>query len=97
MDLPSIVPPPHGSAWPEAMADVAGMHWMWLEEAARFATENEAQWPYDLRLHLESGFFEPPPFNEIPPTGWYCAVATRSRPGATRTKSISRFRRQKAI
>jgi CubicO group peptidase (beta-lactamase class C family) len=65
MRLPTIVPPPHGQAWPEAMADAAGMNWMWLEEAARFATENETPWPYDLRLHLESGFFEPPPFNEV--------------------------------
>jgi Beta-lactamase len=65
MELPSIVPPPHGKAWPEAAADVAGMHWMWLEEAARFATENETQWPNDLRLHLESGFFEAPPFNDV--------------------------------
>jgi len=47
------------------MADEAGMNWMWLEEAARFATENETPWPYDLRRHLEGGFFEPPPFNEI--------------------------------
>jgi len=65
MQVPSIVPPPHEQAWPEAMADVAGMNWMWLEEAARFATENETAWPYDLRLHLESGFFEPPPDNAI--------------------------------
>src|ERR1700728_2192155 len=66
MDLPSIVPPPHGgAAWPEASADLAGMNWMWLEEAARFAMENETPWPYDLRLHLESGFFEPPPLNEL--------------------------------
>ena len=65
MDLPSIVPPPHGQAWPEAPADLAGMNWMWLEEAARFAAENETQWPTDLRLHLESGFFEPPPFNQL--------------------------------
>jgi len=65
MDLPSIVPPPHGQGWPEAMADAAGMNWMWLEEAARFATENETAWPYDLRLHLESGHFEPPPDNAI--------------------------------
>ena len=65
MELPSIVPPPHGEPWPEAPADVAGMNWMWLEEAARFATENETPWPYDLRLHLESGFFEPKPFNEV--------------------------------
>ena len=65
MQLPSIVPPPHGSAWPEAPADAAGMNWMWLEEAARFATEHETPWPYDLRLHLESGVFEPPPFNAV--------------------------------
>jgi len=62
----SPVPPPHGAGtWPELMADQAGMNWMWLEEAARFATENETPWPLDLRLHLESGYFEPPPDNEI--------------------------------
>jgi CubicO group peptidase (beta-lactamase class C family) len=65
MQLPSIVPPPHGQTWPEAMADAAGMNWMWLEEAARFAAENETPWPLDLRLHLQGGYFEPPPFNEI--------------------------------
>ena len=63
---PSAVPPPHmAGPWPELMADQAGMNWMWLEEAARFATENETPWPLDLRLHLESGYFEPPPDNEI--------------------------------
>ena len=61
----TVLPPPHGALWPEAMADEAGMNWMWLEEAARFATENETPWPRDLRLHLNGGFFEPPPFNEI--------------------------------
>jgi CubicO group peptidase (beta-lactamase class C family) len=65
MDLPATLPRPHDAAWPEAAADQAGMNWMWLEEAARFATENETPWPYDLKLHLESGFFEPAPFNEI--------------------------------
>jgi CubicO group peptidase (beta-lactamase class C family) len=65
MKLPAILPPPHGAPWPEAMADQAGMNWMWLEEAARFATENETPWPYDLKLHLECGYFEPAPFNEI--------------------------------
>ncbi len=65
MQLTARMPPPHGTPWPEAPADVAGMNWMWLEEAARFASENEVQWPRDLRLHLESGFFEPPPLNEI--------------------------------
>ncbi|HXT80725.1 MAG TPA: serine hydrolase [Acetobacteraceae bacterium] len=65
MPLNAVTPPPFGAAWPEAMADVAGMNWMWLEEAARFAFENETPWPRDLRLHLASGFFEPPPFNEV--------------------------------
>jgi CubicO group peptidase (beta-lactamase class C family) len=65
MTLTALVPPPHGSLWPEVAADVAGMNWMWLEEAAHFAADNEVPWPRDLRLHLESGFFEPPPFNEI--------------------------------
>jgi hypothetical protein len=65
MDLPSIVPPPHGRAWPEATADAAGLNWMWPEEAARFGSENETAWPYDLRLQLESGFFEAPPLNAL--------------------------------
>jgi CubicO group peptidase (beta-lactamase class C family) len=36
-----------------------------LQEAALFAAANEIAWPCDLRLHLESGYFEAPPFNEI--------------------------------
>ena len=80
MQLPSIVPPPHGEAWPEAIADDAAMNWMWLEEAARFAAENETPWPVDLRLHLEGGYFEPPPFNEILGSG--AAARTRQWPGA---------------
>lgn len=65
MQLSAIVPPPHGAPWPEAPADIAGMDWMWLEEAARFAAENEVPWPYDLKLHLDGGYFEPPPDNEV--------------------------------
>jgi CubicO group peptidase (beta-lactamase class C family) len=65
MSLPAVLPPPHGGQWPEAAADQAGMNWMWLEEAARFASANDTPWPYDLKRHLESGYFEPAPFNEI--------------------------------
>jgi CubicO group peptidase (beta-lactamase class C family) len=36
-----------------------------LDEAVRFAAAHETAWPRDLRAHLEAGFFEPPPFNEI--------------------------------
>jgi hypothetical protein len=36
-----------------------------LEDAARFALAHGTPWPRDLRAHLEAGFFEPPPHNEI--------------------------------
>ena len=35
------------------------------DEAERYAMSHETPWPRDLRAHLESGFFEPPPHNEI--------------------------------
>lgn len=34
-------------------------------EATHYAASHETPWPRDLRAHLESGFFEPPPFNEV--------------------------------
>ena len=36
-----------------------------LEDVARYALAHETPWPRDLRSHLEAGFFEPPPHNEI--------------------------------
>src|SRR5215472_9837366 len=36
-----------------------------LDDVIRYALSHEAPWPRDLRAHLESGFFEPPPDNEI--------------------------------
>lgn len=65
MSLPAILSRPQGSEWPELAAGEAGMNRLWLEEAARFAAANEIPWPYDLKQHLESGYFEPAPFNEI--------------------------------
>jgi CubicO group peptidase (beta-lactamase class C family) len=34
-------------------------------EAMRFAEAHETPWPRDLRAHIESGYFERPPHNEI--------------------------------
>ncbi|MDR3536487.1 MAG: serine hydrolase [Acetobacteraceae bacterium] len=65
MRFPPTLPPPHGAPWPAATADEAGLNRMGLEEACRFAFDNETPWPRDLKLHLESGFFEPPPFNTV--------------------------------
>lgn len=36
-----------------------------LDEAVAYAQAHETPWPRDLRAHLEAGFFEPPPYNEI--------------------------------
>ena len=36
-----------------------------LDDAVRYAMEHETPWPRDLRAHLEAGFFEPAPNNEI--------------------------------
>jgi CubicO group peptidase (beta-lactamase class C family) len=36
-----------------------------FDEAVRYAVSHETPWPRDLRAHLEAGFFEPPPHNEV--------------------------------
>lgn len=36
-----------------------------MHEIADFAVAHEIDWPRDLRAHIEAGFFEPPPDNEI--------------------------------
>jgi CubicO group peptidase (beta-lactamase class C family) len=36
-----------------------------IADAVSFAKANEIAWPRDLRAHLESGYFEPPPDNAI--------------------------------
>ena len=36
-----------------------------MNELVRFAVAHEIGWPRDLRAHIEAGFFEPPPHNEI--------------------------------
>ncbi len=36
-----------------------------LDEVPRYALSHETPWPRDLRAHLDAGFFEPPPHNEV--------------------------------
>jgi CubicO group peptidase (beta-lactamase class C family) len=57
--------PPHPATFPNIPPPDAGFNTAMLDEAVRFAAAHETPWPRDLRAHLESGFFEPPPFNEI--------------------------------
>jgi CubicO group peptidase (beta-lactamase class C family) len=57
--------PSYPAPWPRIMPKDAGFDAAMLDEAARFAAAHETPWPRDLRAHIEAGFFEPPPFNEI--------------------------------
>ncbi|HET8997693.1 MAG TPA: serine hydrolase, partial [Acetobacteraceae bacterium] len=57
--------PPPDPAWPAATPEDAGFSPAALQEAVRFATDHEIGWPRDLRAHIESGYFEAPPDNEI--------------------------------
>jgi CubicO group peptidase (beta-lactamase class C family) len=65
MTQPTPLPPPHGPAWPRVDPAEAGFDPAALAEAVRFAEAHEIRWPRDLRAHLESGYFEKPPHNEI--------------------------------
>ena len=63
--MPSNCVPPGDPAWPDATPQAAGFAPAALQEAVRFAAAHEIAWPRDLRAHIESGYFEPPPDNEI--------------------------------
>jgi len=58
-------PPAHPAPWPAVPPAEAGFDPHRLEEAIAFAMAQETPWPRDLRAHLESGHFEPPPDNAI--------------------------------
>lgn len=58
-------PPAHGQSWPTIAPAEAGFDPARLTEATAFADAHETPWPRDLRAHLESGYFEPAPDNEV--------------------------------
>ena len=59
------VPPPHGAAWETADPARAGFDPARLAEAVAFARAHETPRPRDLRAHLEAGYFDKPPDNEL--------------------------------
>ena len=61
----AYVPPPDGGEWERADPRDAGFAADLLDEAVAFAREHETPWPLDLRAHLEAGYFDTPPHNEI--------------------------------
>lgn len=58
-------PPPDGDVWETTTPQQAGFDPDRLENALRAVRASETTWPVDLRAHLDAGFFDPPPFNEI--------------------------------
>ena len=61
----AYVPPPDGGEWERSDPRRAGFDPSRLEQAIAFAREHETPWPRDLRAYLESGYFDPPPHNEL--------------------------------
>ncbi len=57
--------PPHGAPWPRATPETAGFDAGQLAKAVAFVEAHESPWQRDLRAQIESGNFEPPPYNEI--------------------------------
>jgi CubicO group peptidase (beta-lactamase class C family) len=61
----AYVPPAHGGEWEWIAPGEAGFAPASLDDAIAFARERETPWTRDLRAHLEAGYFDPPPHNEI--------------------------------
>jgi CubicO group peptidase (beta-lactamase class C family) len=61
----NYLPPPDGRSWQVRPAADAGFDAATLNEAVRYADSHETPWPRDLRAHIEAGFFEAAPYNEI--------------------------------
>jgi CubicO group peptidase (beta-lactamase class C family) len=59
------VPPAHGGTWERLAPETAGFDARKLAEATHLAETRVTDWPVDLRAHIEAGYFEPPPNNEI--------------------------------
>jgi CubicO group peptidase (beta-lactamase class C family) len=58
-------PAPSPAPFPEAAPGLLGFDSAKLAEAAAFAESRETPFPRDLLAHLESGYFEPAPDNEV--------------------------------
>ncbi len=58
-------PPPHGGDWRRAEDGETGLDAAAISEAATFAAAHETPWARDLQTVIGTGYFEPPPWNEI--------------------------------
>jgi CubicO group peptidase (beta-lactamase class C family) len=59
------VPPQDGAEWANISAEKAGFDAELLSQAITLVQKRETPWQADLRAEIESGYFEPPPYNEI--------------------------------
>ena len=58
-------PLPDGAPWEVVRPEAVGFDPIRLEQAIAAVRRREISWPTDIRAHLEAGFFEPPPLNEL--------------------------------
>jgi CubicO group peptidase (beta-lactamase class C family) len=58
--------PDHADAsWASVPPEAVGFDPAGLAAVVAAVREGEISWPIDVRAHLEAGFFDPPPFNEL--------------------------------
>jgi CubicO group peptidase (beta-lactamase class C family) len=58
-------PLPDDSRWEVAHPEAVGFDPIRLDPVVAAVSRSKPSWPTDIRAHLEVGFFEPPPFNEL--------------------------------
>jgi CubicO group peptidase (beta-lactamase class C family) len=58
-------PLPDGAPWEAVPPEAAGFESTRLEPVIAAVSRSQPSWPTDIHAHLEAGFFEPPPFNEL--------------------------------
>lgn len=63
--MPAYFPPFGETTWARITPEEAGLNAGSVGEAVAFAQANDSPWDRNLTRHLETGHFEPPPWNEI--------------------------------
>lgn len=63
--MPLYFPPFGETTWARTEPQNAGLNAESVREAVAFAEAHESPWNRNLNRHLETGHFEPPPWNEI--------------------------------
>jgi CubicO group peptidase (beta-lactamase class C family) len=65
MQANTYFPPPDNAPWASIRPEEAGFDPLHLDRVIAAVRVAETSWPIDIGAHLEAGFFDPPPFNEV--------------------------------